>query len=119
MLQQHRKAVGRSLPSARVFANRKGGELTLQALGHAWVRARTKAELPNVAFHDLRRRSATAMLASGMTIHDVMTVLGHGNITATQRYLSFDPTRRPARAATFAAHVALNTARTDSGTASA
>lgn len=119
VLKQHRKAVGRSLPSARVFTNHNGGDLTPHALGQAWVRARTKAELPSVAFHDLRRSSATAMLASGMTIHDVKTALGHENITTTQRYLLDDPTTRPARAATFAAHVAITTARTDSGTASA
>jgi integrase len=89
----------------RVFTNSRGGVLTPRALDQAWRKAREAAELPHVVFHDLRRSSATAMLASGMSIHDLMLVLGHQNITTTQRYLLDDPMRRPARAAAFAAYV--------------
>lgn len=112
-LREHREATvarakkaRRVVPSTdRVFVNRQGGDLSPHAVDQAWRKARAKAELPHVVFHDLRRSSATAMLASGMSIHDLMTVLGHQNITTTQRYLFDDPTRRPARAAAFVAYV--------------
>lgn len=90
----------------RVFTNSRGGELTPRAVDQAWRKAREAAGLPYVVFHDLRRSSATAMLASGsVSIHDLMTVLGHQNITTTQRYLFDDPSRRPARAAAFVAYI--------------
>ena len=111
------KASNRVVPATdRVFTNSRGLALTPHALDLAWRVARSdkqdaqgrflKANLPHVAFHDLRRSSATAMLASGMSIYDLMVILGHQNITTTQRYLLDDPSARPTRAAGLAAYIA-------------
>lgn len=111
VLRQHRAQVERAATDQRVFMNRARSDLTPHALGQAWRRARAKVQLQHVAFHDLRRSSATAMLAAGMSLHEIMMWLGHENITTTQRYLLEDPTSRPARAAAFAAHVKLGEGR--------
>lgn len=108
VLRELRSKVQRDATDQRVFTNRAGTALTPHALGQAWRRARAKAQLQHVAFHDLRRSSATAMLASGMSIYDIMLWLGHQEITTTQLYLLDDTKARPARAAAFAAHVTLN-----------
>lgn len=106
VLRQHRDA-SKGGDKDRIFTNRAGGDLTPHALGQAWRRARAKVGLQRVAFHDLRRSSATAMLNSGMSLHEIMRWLGHQDISTTQRYLLDDPIGRPARAAAFAAHVTL------------
>ena len=109
ILRQHRTTVDRTATDQRIFSNRAGGVLTPHAVGQAWRRARAGVGLEHVAFHDLRRSSATAMHAAGMTVHEIMIWLGHQDITTTQRYLLDNPAARPARAAVFAAHVALIT----------
>lgn len=49
-------------------------------------RARAKAKLEHVNFHDLRHSCATIMLASGVDLYVISKILGHSTIKTTERY---------------------------------
>ena len=61
---------------------------TLHAVGlqKGWERVRTRAKLDDVRLHDLRHSFASMAVASGESVYVVQRVLGHKNITTTQRY---------------------------------
>jgi integrase len=47
-------------------------------------RAREKAGLPHVTFHDLRRTCATMMIEAGVDLYVVSKLLGHSSVAVTQ-----------------------------------
>lgn len=49
-------------------------------------RAREKAEMPDVHFHDLRHSCATILLSSGADLYTVSKILGHTTVKTTERY---------------------------------
>lgn len=53
---------------------------------HPWDIARRRAGLSDVRIHDLRHSFASVLVNQGMTLYDVKELLGHSNITTTQRY---------------------------------
>jgi len=57
-----------------------------EGLKTAFQRARIKAEMPWVNFHDLRHSCASILMAKGADIYTVSKILGHSTITTTQRY---------------------------------
>ncbi len=52
----------------------------------AWNTARQKAGLPDVRIHDLRHSFASYLVNSGRSLYEVQKILGHTEITTTQRY---------------------------------
>ena len=52
---------------------------------HPWDLARRRAGLTDVRIHDLRHSFASVLVNQGMTLYDVKELLGHSNITTTQR----------------------------------
>jgi len=52
----------------------------------AWQRARARAELPHLHFHDLRHSAASEMVNAGVDLYTVGRVLGHRDSRSTQRY---------------------------------
>lgn len=52
----------------------------------AWNTARRRAGLEDVRVHDLRHSFASFLINSGRSIYEVQRILGHTQITTTQRY---------------------------------
>jgi integrase len=51
-----------------------------------WNRVREKAELVDFRFHDLRHTTASYLAQNGATLIEIADVLGHKDISVTQRY---------------------------------
>ena len=58
--------------------------INFEGLKSGFVRARVKADLPWLHFHDLRRSCATMMIAAGVDLYVVSKLLGHSSVTVTQ-----------------------------------
>ena len=86
-MNQTVKALLESLPKTNgyVFPSPKtGGKLT--DLKRKFDEARTKAEIVNLRFHDLRHTFATRMANAGVDIFTLAELLGHSDIRITKRY---------------------------------
>jgi integrase len=57
----------------------------------AWDRARKAAGLGEVRIHDLRHTYASLLINNGATIYEVQKLLGHHNVSMTERYAHLLP----------------------------
>jgi integrase len=57
-----------------------------RSIYHSWHTARTVAGLGEVRMHDLRHSFASFLVNAGCSIYDVQKLLGHANVSMTQRY---------------------------------
>jgi integrase len=71
----------------RVFVGRTGSPMRGDAVRQAFVRARTKVDMPGFRFHDLRHTGQTLAASTGATVKDLMRRLGHASPVAAYRYL--------------------------------
>lgn len=55
-------------------------------LGKFWRQLRARMKLEDVRMHDLRHSFASVAAQQGMTLQMIGSLLGHSNITTTQRY---------------------------------
>ena len=70
-----------------VFLNSKNGE-RLQSVDKVWQRVRKAADLPSdIVIHSLRHQGASMALASGADLATVRDLLGHADISTTEKYL--------------------------------
>jgi integrase len=69
-----------------VFVNRRTGK-PYNNIFKTYGRARTKAGLTDVRFHDLRHTFLTRLVDSGADIGVVQLIAGHSDIKITQRYV--------------------------------
>jgi integrase len=53
---------------------------------HSWNTARTRAGMPDLRMHDLRHSFASFLINSGRSIYEVQNILGHSQLSTTQRY---------------------------------
>ena len=51
-----------------------------------WNQIRIKAGITDVRIHDLRHNFASILINSGRSLYEVQKLLGHTNISTTQRY---------------------------------
>jgi integrase len=58
--------------------------INFEGLKTGFRRARVKAGMPHVTFHDLRRSCATLMIQAGVDIYVVSKLLGHSSVQVTQ-----------------------------------
>ena len=61
------------------------------AFRQAWDRLRTRANITDLTFHDLRHEAISRMFDSGMKIHEVMAVSGHRTASQLFRYVQTFP----------------------------
>jgi integrase len=71
----------------RLFVSRDGSPLRGNTLYQAFVRARQRVGLDELAFHDLRHTGQTLAASTGATLADLMKRLGHSSMAAARRYL--------------------------------
>ena len=74
------------IPALRPWLKHFPLTLTVEGLKSNWQRARKRADMEHVNFHDLRHSCASIMLSCGVDLYTISTILGHSNIQTTQRY---------------------------------
>jgi integrase len=58
---------------------------------YAWHKARQQAGLTDVRLHDLRHSHASFLVNAGRTLYEVQHILGHTQVSTTQRYAHLSP----------------------------
>lgn len=71
--------------SEYVFPSPKTGK-PLKHFHNTWDRIRVRAGIPDVRIHDLRHNFASLLINSGRSLYEVQKLLGHSQISTTQRY---------------------------------
>jgi integrase len=69
-----------------VFPNSKGEPIKRSSFRSVWLRARAKAGLPNLRFHDLRHTGNTLAAATGASTRELMARMGHSSMRAALIY---------------------------------
>lgn len=83
------------VPAARPWLAHIPLQINFEGLKSGFQRARVKAGMPEVNFHDLRRSTGTLLLQSGAPMHVVSQLLGHSSVRVTEsRYAFLDPGQR-------------------------
>ena len=66
----------------------------IRSVKTAFDKARRKAGLLDVRFHDLRHTFASRLVQGGVPLYDVMHLTGHKSLQMVQRYAHLAPTTR-------------------------
>jgi integrase len=86
VLEEHLRAQVGSGADALLFPAVRGGHLAPTTFHTPWSNAREKAKRPDLRFHDLRHTGATLAAATGATLAELMTRLGHSTPQAAMVY---------------------------------
>lgn len=74
------------VPALRPWLEHFPLTITVDGLKSAWRRARVKAGMAHVNFHDLRHSCASILLEHGADLYTIGKILGHTQTQTTQRY---------------------------------
>ena len=74
------------IPALRPWLKHFPLTIAVDGLKSSWRRARIKARMEHVNFHDLRHSCASIMLGLGVDLYTISKILGHSNVQTTQRY---------------------------------
>jgi integrase len=95
-----REIIARQIPGAPddfVFAPARGDGAI--ALSKAWRKVRKEANLPEaLGLHGLRHSIASHLAMGGAQAPEIMTVMGHRQLSTVQRYIHFAESKRQALA---------------------
>lgn len=72
--------------SGHIFTTGDGTKMGVMNMLRAFSLVTKKAGIENFRFHDLRHTFATRLVQKGVDIYSVAKLLGHKNLTVTQRY---------------------------------
>lgn len=78
-------------PDEYVLRNRAGGRLDMTAARERYKRARDKAGVQPIRFHDLRHTFGSLLARDGVDLVTIQALLGHSSLRTTQRYLHARP----------------------------
>ncbi len=82
------------VPNPYVFPSHRRPGKSIEGLRGVWARAKTAAGLPaDLRIHDLRHSFASALANAGTPLNEIGTVLGHTQLSTTQRYAHHSPQR--------------------------
>ena len=88
------KLTARTPQIEALFVNRGGGRLTRQRVWQVLKQAARRGQIKkSIGPHTLRHSFATHLLERGADLRTVQELLGHANITTTQRYTHVDRAR--------------------------
>ncbi|WP_328912513.1 MULTISPECIES: site-specific integrase [unclassified Streptomyces] len=95
-------------PHARLFTGPRGGRITTAVLRDAthWDDVVISLGYEHLRRHDLRHTGLTWMADSGIPLHVLKEIAGHGQLTTTQRYLHPDKQSLQRAGAALSAHLA-------------
>ena len=83
----------RQMPEANVIVLPNGRVPSASGVAHAMQRATKKIDREGLRFHDLRHIAGTRLLASGASLPEVASFLGHKTLTIARRYAHVTQTR--------------------------
>ena len=66
--------------------------ISANCLRLAWVRARNKAAITDLRFHDLRHEAVSRFFEMGMSVPEVALISGHKDVRQLFRYTHLNPT---------------------------
>lgn len=66
-------------------------EMQPDSISRAFNRAKERAEVPNIRFHDLRHEATSRFFEMGLTIEEVALITGHTNWSTLKRYTHIKP----------------------------
>lgn len=93
-------------PDELVICNHLGRHLDGSALRRRYKAAQVAAGLEPLRWHDLRHTFGSRLVATGSDLVTVKSVVGHTNISTTERYLHARPATALAAEFTAAFHIA-------------
>lgn len=92
-LKRHRKATfGQINPNNLLFHRADGGAAEDKADREAWAALLTSLHIEHVDLHSARHTAATLLMALGVDVKIVQSLLGHAQATTTQLYQHADQT---------------------------
>jgi integrase len=84
LLKEKAKVTG--IQDGYVFTNSAMNKVDSKNLRRAFYKALKRARIEDFRFHDLRHTFATRLVQAGIDLYKVARLLGHKDITMTQRY---------------------------------
>jgi integrase len=91
---RHRKRIQDKGPGL-VFSKLDGRRLA--AFSKSWRKARVIAGFPELHFHDLRHTFCSNLILSGADLKDVKEMIGHSDLSMTERYAHLTSMRKLSR----------------------
>lgn len=73
-----------------VFPNSRTGE-KIKSLKTTWNTLVKRAEIDNFKLHDVRHDVASRLVMAGVSLYEVAAILGHSDVSMTQRYAHLAP----------------------------
>lgn len=91
ILRQLPGASGVAVSQQRVFRSKRGGPASRYSVRRALGLLVDRLGLPPIGLHGLRHSFAGQLVSAGAPLLDVQKLLGHCNVTVTQRYAHLAP----------------------------